>query len=122
MIVTSIGFAFVTVGLVSSVNAQHGTIRDQDSKAALAAADAGANLALMRSNRYLTGSAQCVYPSGSGAGGAADHRQSRRAAGAPRSSGTVGTATWTYQQSSAVSADRRCPRRRPSSPRAHPAR
>src|SRR3712207_8559141 len=47
-------FAFVSVGVVSSVNAQRGTMRDQDSKAALAAAEAGANMALMRSNRYLT--------------------------------------------------------------------
>ena len=103
MIVTSIGFAFVTVGLNSSVSAQRGTVRDQDSKAALAAAEAGASVALMRSNRYLTGSTQCVYPSGSYAG-APLTTGTATSGWCPQVSGTVGNATWTYQQSSAVSA------------------
>jgi hypothetical protein len=84
------------------VNAQRGTIRDQDSKAALAAAEAGASMALMRSNRYLTGSTQCVYPSGSWAG--APLTTGVATGGwCPPVSGTVGTASWTYQQSSAAS-------------------
>ena len=102
MIVTSIGFAFVTVGLVSSVNAQRGTVRDQDSKAALAAAEAGANVALMRSNRYLTGTTQCVFPSGSWSG-APLTTGTATSGWCPAVSGTVGRASWTYQQSSAVS-------------------
>ena len=102
MMATTIGFAFVTVSLVSSVNAQQGTVRDQRSKAALAAAEAGANVALMRSNRYLTGTSQCVFPSGSWVGaplmvGTATNGW------CPAVSGTVGISTWTYQQSSAVS-------------------
>ena len=45
--VASMGFAGVAV--MSSVNAQHGTHRDHDSKNAIAAADAGADVALLRS-------------------------------------------------------------------------
>ena len=104
MIVTSIGFAFVTVALVSSVNAQQGTIRDQDSKAALAAADAAANLALLRSNRYLTGAVQCVYPSSTSP--TAPLVTGNATAGwCPPVSGTVGSATWTYQQSAAIASN-----------------
>lgn len=103
MIVTSIGFAFVSVALVSSVNAQQGTMRDQDSKVAQGAADAAANLALLRSNRYLRGAAQCVYPSTSGVSAPLTTGTST-SGWCPAVSGTVGGATWTYQQSSALSA------------------
>ncbi|HEX7278059.1 MAG TPA: hypothetical protein VF255_00420 [Solirubrobacterales bacterium] len=48
--VASLGFAGAAV--ISSVNLQQGSHRDGDSKGAIAAADAGANVALMRLNRY----------------------------------------------------------------------
>ena len=38
---------------MSTVDVQQGTKRDHDSKEAIAAADAGANIALLRLNRYL---------------------------------------------------------------------
>ena len=102
MIVISIGFAFVTVAMVSSVNAQRGTVRDQDSKTALAAADAAVGTALLRSNRYLLGLAQCVYPSSAAAGAPLVTGNSTNG-WCPAVSGSVGSATWTYQQSAALS-------------------
>jgi hypothetical protein len=63
--VASLGMASVAV--VSSVDAQRGTARDHDSKSAIAAADAGANVALLRMNRFqnsLSPSTPCVGPAG----------------------------------------------------------
>ena len=102
MIVTSIGFAFVTVGLELDDHGSARRIRDQDSKASQAAADAGASLALLRSNRYLTGSAQCVYPSGSWSGAPLMVGPPEADGWCPAVSGSVGNATWTYRQSPAA--------------------
>lgn len=61
-------FGFATAAILSSVTAQQGTNRDRDSKNAIAAADAGANVALMRMNRFLgsfkEGTAECISPAG----------------------------------------------------------
>ncbi len=46
-------FAISSVAVMSTVDVQQGTRRDHDSKEAIAAADAGANIALLRLNRYL---------------------------------------------------------------------
>ena len=48
----SLGFAGAAV--MSSVNVQQGSHRDSDSKSAIAAADAGASIALLRLNRYAS--------------------------------------------------------------------
>ena len=64
--VASLGLASAAV--ISSVDAQHGAGRDQGSKNAIAAADAGASVALLRLNRYanaLTTSTPCIGLSGS---------------------------------------------------------
>lgn len=45
--------ALASAAIMSSVDVQQGTGRDHDSKEAIAAADAGANLALLRLNRFL---------------------------------------------------------------------
>lgn len=45
-------FAIASVAVMSTVDVQQGTKRDHDSKEAIAAADAGANIALLRLNRY----------------------------------------------------------------------
>lgn len=45
--------ALASAAVMSSVDVQQGTGRDHDSKEAIAAADAGANLALLRLNRFL---------------------------------------------------------------------
>jgi hypothetical protein len=60
-------FALASVAVMSTVDVQQGTKRDHDSKEAIAAADAGANIALLRLNRYLpslTAATPCVGPNG----------------------------------------------------------
>jgi hypothetical protein len=60
-------FGLASVAVMSTVNVQQGTKRDHDSKEAIAAADAGANVALLRLNRflpYLSAAHPCVGPNG----------------------------------------------------------
>lgn len=60
-------FALASAAVLSTVDAQQGTGRDRESKNAIAAADAGANLALLRLNRlqrYLSLTKPCVGPNG----------------------------------------------------------
>lgn len=60
-------FAISSVAVMSTVDVQQGTKRDHDSKEAIAAADAGANIALLRLNRYLPSISTahpCVGPNG----------------------------------------------------------
>jgi len=59
--------ALASAALMSSVDVQQGTARDHDSKEAIAAADAGADLALVRLNRFLGNlgpTKPCVGPAG----------------------------------------------------------
>jgi hypothetical protein len=59
--------ALASAAVLSSVNVQQGTARDHDSKEAIAAADAGAGLALLRLNRFqdsLDPTHPCVGPAG----------------------------------------------------------
>jgi hypothetical protein len=53
-------FGLATAVVIASVNAQHGTVRDQGSKAALAAAEAGVSNALLRFNRIVPSPATSV--------------------------------------------------------------
>jgi hypothetical protein len=60
-------FALASVAVMSTVDVQQGTRRDHESKEAIAAADAGANIALLRMNRFLPNlsvSHPCIGPSG----------------------------------------------------------
>ncbi len=60
-------FALASVAVMSSVDAQRGTVRDRASKNAIAAADAGAGVALLRLNRFqkkLSTSTPCIGPAG----------------------------------------------------------
>lgn len=92
--VASLGLASAAV--ISSVNVQQGTGRDQDSKGAIAAADAGASVALLRLNRYasaLTTSTPCLGISNGTlvvSGAAAD-------GWCPEVKGTVGDSTYAYR-------------------------
>ncbi|HWO15154.1 MAG TPA: hypothetical protein VNM89_00390, partial [Solirubrobacterales bacterium] len=92
-----------SVAVVSSVDTQRGTARDHDSKSAIAAADAGASVALLRLNRYasaLTTAAPCLGVSGSTlvvTGAAGD-------GWCPAIAGTVGDATYSYRVSPIVAA------------------
>jgi len=60
-------FALGSVAVMSTVDVQQGTHRDHDSKEAIAAADAGANIAMLRLNRFLPSISTthpCVGPNG----------------------------------------------------------
>lgn len=60
-------FALASVAVMSTVDVQRGTARDHDSKEAIAAADAGASIAMLRLNRYLptlASGVSCIGPSG----------------------------------------------------------
>src|SRR5258705_5776891 len=59
--------ALASAAVLSSVNVQQGFGRDHDSKEAIAAADAGASVALLRLNRFqskLTAATPCVGSTG----------------------------------------------------------
>ncbi|HET9162474.1 MAG TPA: hypothetical protein VFN89_03380 [Solirubrobacterales bacterium] len=63
-----IAFSMSTAAVVFSVDTQHGSVRDHSSKEAIAAADAGANVALMRLNQFgndFTAASPCLGLSGS---------------------------------------------------------
>lgn len=87
-------FALASVAVISTINVQRGTKRDHDAKEAIAAADAGANIALLRLNRFLpslnTGYA-CVGPSG--------ESQLANEGWCPSFSDKVGDATYKYMVS-----------------------
>ncbi len=97
--VASLGLAGTAV--MSSVSVQQGTHRDSDSKSAIAAADAGASVALLRLNRYasaLSTSAPCLGVSGTTlvlSAAAAD-------GWCPAISGTVGDSSYVYRSTPAV--------------------
>jgi len=60
-------FGLASVAVMSTVDVQQGTKRDHDSKEAIAAADAGASIALLRLNRFLpslSATHPCIGPSG----------------------------------------------------------
>jgi hypothetical protein len=88
-------FALASVAVLSSVDAQRGTARDSASKSAIAAADAGAGLALLRLNRLkskLTASTPCIGPAG--------ELQSATEGWCPSTTPeTVGGATFSYRVS-----------------------
>jgi hypothetical protein len=87
-------FGLASAAVLSSVDVQMGSHRDQDAKSAIAAADAGASLALLRLNRFqdsITDDTPCVGPAG--------EPQSEATAGwCPATTvETVGGATYSYQ-------------------------
>jgi hypothetical protein len=87
--------ALGSVAVLSSVQAQRGTDRDHDSKEAIAAADAGANIALLRLNRYqssISAVKPCIGPAG--------ETQVPSGGWCPSTAvETVGDATFTYRVS-----------------------
>lgn len=91
-------FGLASAAVVASVDSQRGTSRDQDSKSAIAAADAGANVALMRLNRYasaLTVSSPCLGVSG----GTLVLTTASGDGWCPAVSGSVGGSTYSYRVS-----------------------
>jgi hypothetical protein len=93
---TIAAFGLGSAAVIATVNAQRGTSRDSNSKDAIAAADAGAAIAMMRLNRYasaLGSSTPCLGMSGSTltlTTAAAD-------GWCPEATGTVGSSTYAYR-------------------------
>jgi hypothetical protein len=88
-------FALASVAVLSSVNAQHGTTRDHYAKEAIAAADAGAGVALLRINRFhssLSAAKPCV-------GSAGEALEATGGWCPPISAESVGQATYSYRVS-----------------------
>jgi hypothetical protein len=93
---TVAAFGLGTAAVIATVNAQQGTSRDHASKEAIAAADAGASVAMLRLNRYagaLGAGTPCLGMSGSTL-----TLTSASADGwCPEATGTVGDATYAYR-------------------------
>ncbi|MGN6558621.1 MAG: hypothetical protein ACTHLH_11515 [Solirubrobacterales bacterium] len=92
----TVAFSFASAAVVYSVNTQHGTIRDHDTKEAIAAADAGANVALMRLNQFskaVSSASPCVGMSG----GMLVVTKAEVDGWCPQITGTVGNATYSYR-------------------------
>lgn len=90
-----IGLSLGSAAVVASVQVQSGSIRDEDSKSAIAAADAAVAEAVFRQNKVPTAGGNRCLVLGSGATlvpgpPAAD-------GWCPAVSGSVGTASWTYR-------------------------
>lgn len=96
LVAMTVAFSFASAAVVYSVNTQHGTVRDHDSKEAIAAADAGANVALMRMNQFskaVSTATPCVGISGS----LLVVAKTEADGWCPQLTGTVGKATYSYR-------------------------
>jgi hypothetical protein len=96
LLAMTIAFSIASAAVVFSVETQHGTIRDHNSKEAIAVADAGENVALGRLNQFagaLSGSSPCV---GSNSGVlVVTHTEAD--GWCPQLTGTVGGSTYSYR-------------------------
>lgn len=94
-------FGLASAAVLSSVDAQQGTKRDHDSKNAIAAADAGASVAMVRLNRYassFTSSTPCLGVSG----GTLILTSAEASGWCPEISGVVGGSSYSYRTSPAI--------------------
>jgi hypothetical protein len=95
LLLTVAGFALATATVIGSISTQRGTVRDQDTKAALAAADSAAYTALLRENKVLTTSTLPCLLTGA-LGGLVPGLPSADGWCAAQT-GAVGDATWSYR-------------------------
>jgi hypothetical protein len=92
-----IGLGLASAAAVASISAQRGSVRDEDSKQGIAAADAGALHALFRQNKLrTTDAAPCLAASG----GQLSLATAQADGWCPEHTGTVGGATYAYRVSS----------------------
>jgi hypothetical protein len=101
---TVAAFGLASAAVVASVDTQRGTARDQNSKEAIAAADAGANIALLRLNRYasaLTVGTPCLGVNSSKTL-VLTTADASAPGWCPPVTGTVGTASYSYRVSAAT--------------------
>ncbi len=96
LLATIASFGLASAAVVATVDSQHGTTRDHNSKESIAAADAGASMAMLRLNRYggaLNSTTPCLGESAGSivlTGVAAD-------GWCPEVKGTVGESTYAYR-------------------------
>ncbi|MGN6216017.1 MAG: hypothetical protein ACTHN7_03540 [Solirubrobacterales bacterium] len=96
LVAMTVAFTFASAAVVYSVNTQHGTVRDHAAKEAIAAADAGANVALMRMNQF----AKAVSTASPCVGISVNTLVVAKAEAdgwCPQLTGTVGNATYSYR-------------------------
>jgi hypothetical protein len=96
------GTALASAAVVATVNVQSGSHRDSSAKSAIAVADAGANIARMRIDRYaaVLASKPCLKLNGSGT---LEGTTAEGDGWCPQVSGTVGGGTYAYRVSPAGS-------------------
>lgn len=103
LVAMTVAFTFASAAVVFSVNTQHGTVRDHNTKEAIAAADAGANVALMRMNQFakaVSAANPCIGLSGS----TLVITKAESDGWCPQLTGTVGNATYSYRVGPTISA------------------
>lgn len=101
MLATVASLGLASTAVISSVNVQQGSHRDSDSKSAIAAADAGANIALLRLNRYASAlgpTSPCLAVSG----GSLALSSVAADGWCPAISGTVGDSSYVYRATPAT--------------------
>jgi hypothetical protein len=103
LVAMTIAFTFASAAVVFSVNTQHGTVRDHDSKQAIAAADAGANVALMRLNQFST-AVSSANPCVGLSGGTLVPTRAEADGWCPQLTGVVGGGTYSYRVGPSTSA------------------
>jgi hypothetical protein len=92
-------FAIVSVGVVASIQAQRGTVRDQNTKAALTAAEAGVSQALLHYNAVSQPppvSQPCLLPSGSTLGATTTQGSGANVGWCNAVAGSNGAGTYSY--------------------------
>jgi hypothetical protein len=87
--------AIVSIGVVATIEAQSGTVRDQHSKSGLASAEAGVSQALLRYNGGFTppSGQPCLLPAGTYVGAAA----TQSGGWCAPVSGTTGAGSYSYE-------------------------
>lgn len=94
LMIIIIGLGLAGAALIATVQTQRGSVRDQDYKAAIAAADAGLTTALFRQNRlYTPEDAKCVVATGGDLQAAAPQADGW----CPEQTGTVGNTSFRYR-------------------------
>jgi hypothetical protein len=92
--------ALASAAVMATIDVQQGSKRDGSSKSAIAAADAGANIARLRMNRYayvLKSTTPCLRIGGSGVLEGSAAETVGGASWCPAVSGTVGAAAYSYR-------------------------
>ena len=101
LVVVMIGLGMAAAAGTAAISAQRGSVRDEDSKRALAAADAGALRALYRQNRLLTtASLPCVVVGAQS--GTLELAAADAGGWCAEQAGTIGDATYGYWVSAPV--------------------